>query len=336
MSKVLIDRAVLEATLEHAEFVSGAACEADDAIRAVLVAPSGTPELPVKAYYHEAPNEYGGLNKSVGLEQRREFADAPLVLEADALARIACLEGEIAKRDAKYQRDVWGLNNEGDPIGGDPAGGYANDNARLRAELSALKAQEPVCYTTQGMLEIARENWNGVQRIGAHVKKDHRFDIPLYAAPVSEAKAQGVVMPPSPYMPGSQPTDFTDYELGEIHGRIAMWEEVKRLNAAPVQQVSVQDGWKLVPVNATEAILDVLYSNGMDESDSLLQDIWSAMLAAAPAAPAADAGLVEALGYQVLFDAIAAATSVYANGAINISVQAFRAAIAAHRAKGVV
>ena len=54
------------------------------------------------------------------------------------------------------------------------------------------------------------------------------------------------------------------------------------------------------------------------------------------AAPAADAGMVEALDYQVLFDAIAAATSVYANGAVNISVQAFRESIAAHRAKGVV
>jgi hypothetical protein len=57
--------------------------------------------MPVKAYYHEAPNEYGGLNKSVGLEVRKEFTDAPLVLEADALARVACLEGEIAKRDAR-------------------------------------------------------------------------------------------------------------------------------------------------------------------------------------------------------------------------------------------
>ena len=43
MSKVLIDRELLEATLEHAEFVSGAACEADDAIRAVLATSSGTP-----------------------------------------------------------------------------------------------------------------------------------------------------------------------------------------------------------------------------------------------------------------------------------------------------
>ena len=68
------------------------------------------------------------------------------------------------------------------------------------------------------------------------------------AAPVPEAKAQGVVMPPSPYMPGSQPTDFTDYELGEIHGRIAMWEEVKRLNAAPAQQVSAPETYGLPPL----------------------------------------------------------------------------------------
>jgi hypothetical protein len=67
--------------------------------------------------------------------------------------------------------------------------------------------------------------------------------------------------------------------------------------------------------------------------------VWlecEAQVNASPAAPAADALLVEALDYQVLFDAIAAATSVYANGAVNISVQAFRDALAAHRAKGVV
>jgi hypothetical protein len=75
---------------------------------------------------------------------------------------IACLEGEIAKRDARiaeleaqYQRDVFGLNNEGDPIGGDPAGWYANDNARLRAELAAIKAQEPVANSESGLEEWA-------------------------------------------------------------------------------------------------------------------------------------------------------------------------------------
>lgn len=304
MSKVLIDRELLERAVYRLELVYDADAPIVCDLSSVLAAPSGTPAMPVKAYYHEAPNEYGGLNKSVGLEVRKAFADAPLVLESDALARIACLEGEIAKRDARimglesqYQRDVWGLNNEGDPIGGEPAGGYANDNARLRAELSAIKAQEPVCYTTQGTLEIAIENWNGVQRIGAHVKKDHRFDIPLYAAPVSEAKAQGVVQ----------------------------WPE-----ADEIMQMAFEEGQ---PADDASG-----YCFELEEFDLFIERLMSevARLNAAPAAPAADAWLVEALDYQALFDAIAAATSVYANGAINISVQAFRDALAAHCAKGVV
>ena len=103
---------------------------------------------------------------------------------------IACLGGEIAKRDAKYQREVYGLNNEGDPIGGDPAGGYANDNLRLRAELAAIKAQDTVGEVV-GWYRLDRPyemtpypsvcaTWH---RLGAPVA-------PLYAAPMSEAKAQ--------------------------------------------------------------------------------------------------------------------------------------------------
>ena len=111
-----------------------------------------------------------------------------------ALARIACLEGEIAKRDARimglesqYQRDVWGLNNEGDPIGGEPAGGYANDNARLRAELAALKAQDTVgevvgWYRLDRPYEMTSypsvcATWH---KLGAPVA-------PLYAAPAAPA-----------------------------------------------------------------------------------------------------------------------------------------------------
>ena len=117
MSKVLIDRAVLEATLEHAEFVSGAACEADDAIRAVLAAPISTPELPIKAYYHERTDLEGVRTRSVGLEVRKEFTDAPLVLESDALATIGGLRAEVgaqrvktcaalkARNDAHEERD---------------------------------------------------------------------------------------------------------------------------------------------------------------------------------------------------------------------------------------
>ena len=107
---------------------------------------------------------------------------------------IACLEGEIAKRDARivelesrYQRDVYGLNNEGDPIGGDPAGGYANDNARLRAELFALKAPDTVgevvgWYRLDRPYEMTSypsvcATWH---KLGAPVA-------PLYAAPAAPA-----------------------------------------------------------------------------------------------------------------------------------------------------
>lgn len=131
---------------------------------------------------------------------------------------IACLEGEIAKRDAKYQRDVYGLNNEGDPIGGDPAGGYANDNLRLRAELAAIKAQEPVGYQLPPFAQKVIRKLERFQECaddgqGADIGR-HWFDLltqlgllnrvqrspalweitqqgeELLAAPVSEAKAQ--------------------------------------------------------------------------------------------------------------------------------------------------
>ena len=87
-------------------------------------------------------------------------------------------------------------------------------------------------------------------------------------------------------------------------------------------------------INVPREVLADLLGNDHDKRIVAERHLL-AMLADAPA-PAAGAGLVEALDYQVLFDAIAAATSVYANGAVNISVQAFRDALAAHRAKGVV
>ena len=65
-------------------------------------------------------------------------------------AQIEALRVENGRLRDKYDRDVYGLNNEGDPIGGDPAGGYANDNARLRAELEAIKGQQPVAIANKG------------------------------------------------------------------------------------------------------------------------------------------------------------------------------------------
>lgn len=59
---------------------------------------------------------------------------------ATALAEIDSLKG-------RYNRDVNGLNNEGDPIGGDPAGGYANDLHSARSEIDQLKAQRDELQT---------------------------------------------------------------------------------------------------------------------------------------------------------------------------------------------
>lgn len=57
----------------------------------------------------------------------------------DVSKQIEALRAENERLRDKYDRDVYGLNNEGDPIGGDPAGGYANDNARLRTELESAR-----------------------------------------------------------------------------------------------------------------------------------------------------------------------------------------------------
>lgn len=58
---------------------------------------------------------------------------------SDLVREHHALAVEVQALKDKYQRDVFGLNNEGDPIGGDPAGGYANDLARLKAENESLR-----------------------------------------------------------------------------------------------------------------------------------------------------------------------------------------------------
>jgi hypothetical protein len=95
MNKILIDRELLERAVYRLELAYDADTPIVCDLSSVLSTPSGTPAMPVKAYYHEAPNEYGGLNKSVGLEVRKEFTDAPLVLESDATAIIDGLRGEV-------------------------------------------------------------------------------------------------------------------------------------------------------------------------------------------------------------------------------------------------
>ena len=49
------------------------------------------------------------------------------------------LREELDRAKSRYDREVLGLNNEGYPIGGDPAGGYKNDNARLQQRLTVAE-----------------------------------------------------------------------------------------------------------------------------------------------------------------------------------------------------
>ena len=64
---------------------------------------------------------------------------------------------------------------------------------------------------------------------------------------------------------------------GEItNHQWAGWQARAALAAAPVQPVAVPDGWKLVPLDPTNGMIDALYHDGYTE-----------MLDEAPAAPAA-------------------------------------------------
>lgn len=56
------------------------------------------------------------------------------------------------------------------------------------------------------------------------------------------------------------------------------------LKAGPVTAATVPDGWKLVPVEPTEAMLDAAYSHPASTED-LMRKQYASMLAAAPAAP---------------------------------------------------
>lgn len=48
-----------------------------------------------------------------------------------------------------------------------------------------------------------------------------------------------------------------------------------------LESIAEREGWQMVPVEPTEAILDVLYDNGIDEHDEYLRNVYRAMLAAA-------------------------------------------------------
>lgn len=56
-----------------------------------------------------------------------------------ALQRVVELQNEVASEKERYNRDVHGVNNEGDPIGGVP-GGYIYEIAFLKQKIKQLES----------------------------------------------------------------------------------------------------------------------------------------------------------------------------------------------------
>ena len=155
------------------------------------------------------------------------------------------------------------------------------------APVSGAKAQEPVEYQQWSRYE----NWDRVDKavfeLGLLSSTPERFRA-LYAAPVSEAKAQGVRLPPRMW----EDPDAESPEFARGHNAALCY--VERLNAAPVQRVSVPDGWRelLEKVLLTEKEARQISPSAVAYWNNAVMACCAA-LAAAPAAPAADAGIVD-------------------------------------------
>ena len=276
-------------------------------------------------------------------------------------------DSEIAKRDARMAELEKELQ----------AGATAVENCELfRAELAAIKAQEPDCDRSacgdfspgpcdnpdcsarrdrtvvapaakaQGeygdAYQGAREDlaiWKRraleaekalqeeriiTERLGNALNEENG---PTFMGePVFPAKAQGVVMQSTDGGRNPRYEGLFDGETEE--------QRASRLNATPVQQVSVPDGYAIVPIVPTpEMIKAALDKPCFDPLGELLpwshitRASYAAMLAAAPAAPAADAGLVEALEMALEIG------DGCSRGFLGKFQAKARAAIAAHRAK---
>jgi len=160
--------------------------------------------MKIVAYYHE---EIDGsvTRKSVGLEKRGTVVDEPCVLERDALARIGELESGVT-------------------LAIDSAAGYRKERDQLRAELAALKAQEPVAAV--GMWSEGRpphpygNEWfvarlkDGRKSILRALDEDHSYD--YTTADESYLKADWVIgwaqFSDSCYLPYDAPVVSTEQQ----------------------------------------------------------------------------------------------------------------------------
>lgn len=232
---------------------------------------------------------------------------------------IACLEGEIAKRDeelaacrvavencevfrarvveleAEVRRWVIRIQQRGlemDDLSEELKVAHTNisrlDDLVLSlqckvierdAELAAIKAQEPVSFQYQARTG----EWDDFvsARHYADTLADGTWPIrPIYAAPVSEAKAQGVVQWPNAdeimqmaFEEGQPADDASGYyfELEEFDLFIErLMSEVASLNAAPVQQVSVPDEMRSLAQRLREYNQNPHHINPMSDAFHIL------------------------------------------------------------------
>ena len=245
-----------------------------------------------------------------------------------ALARIACLEGEIAKRDETIARLEPQLNRA------------IQANYDLREELAACRVAVENCD-----LFLAR-----IAELEARIVW-LECEAQLYAAPVSEAKAQGVVLDGS-QLAGLLEQVRLDDDEAKPHGSgatywnnavVACQVAIRDALAAPVQQESVPDvlreaiKWadhlcfECGALVQTRAPSVHVYNKTFEAVQAA-----KAMLAAAPAAPAADAPPESCRQRLAAEGKPYPRSSCAACGQFSPKWRECDAAIAAHRAKGVV
>jgi len=216
-----------------------------------------------------------------------EGEDGEFVLASDYDAlETECkrLRAECQRLDDKYERDVWGLNNEGDAIGGEPAGGLANDLLRTVGERDAALAE----------LALVRE-WveaRGRALVGLEQIKDAEIDR------LQEELAA---------LKGGQEAVASDADIEAAFTRAGgKWDGDKwviedadlhpfaRSIAAPPAQASawVPEGYALVPVKPTPEMLSAVTTSKHEglrvEAMRMAAEDYKAMLAAAPTPGASD------------------------------------------------
>ena len=193
---------------------------------------------------------------------------------------IACLEGEIAKRDEELAACRVAVEN---------CDVFRARIVELESAAESLRLSRD--YHHEQEIEY-RRRWAG-----------------LYAAPVSEAKAQGVVMPEREEFEDAYSAEYgtpvsvlkllregenyieKPQHSDRLNSSWWMWQKARAsLNAAHDQQVSVPDGWKLVPVVPTSEMIsagnDAAHAGGCDlyQLTREVMNAYPAMLSAAPAA----------------------------------------------------